>query len=185
MKRAILIFALPAAAWLSAAAPAAAADIGWYGLEVRGGAVFAADWDTGWAVGVAADLGELAPGLRLYPGIGYSQAETSDSERFFGTTFRIDREITSFEAGAEVRWFPSRGDSGWYFGGGPYLHRLEYEVAAAVGGFIVVAEVEDDVLGFQGVAGYSIGGRFGVEARYDTVSDFDGFRLMGAVRFGG
>jgi hypothetical protein len=67
MKRAILIFALPAAAWLSAAAPAAAADVG------------------------------------------------------------------------------------WYFGGGPYLHRLEHEVAAAVG----------------------------------TVSDFDGFRLMGAVRFGG
>lgn len=168
-----------------AAAPAAATDLGWYGLEVRGGVVVPAEWDTGYAVAASADLGELAPGLRLYPGVGYSQADTSDSVSVFGTPFTVDQEVTSLEIGAEVRWFPSRYGSGWYFGGGPYLHRLEYEQAAILGGIAVTAEFESDEVGVQAVAGYSLGGRFNVEARYDAVSIFDGVRLLVGIRFGG
>lgn len=41
-----------------------------------------------------------------------------------------------------------------------------------------------DSVGIEGVAGYSFGGRFGLEARYDTVSNFKGFQLLASVRFG-
>lgn len=84
-----------------------------------------------------------------------------------------------------MKRIPSGDAAGWYLGGGPYLHMLEYEVAARVGGFVVVAEVEDDVVGVQAVAGCAFGGRFNVEARYDTVSDFDGARLLVGIRLGG
>jgi hypothetical protein len=167
------------------ARPSEAAELGWHGLEARGGAVFPADWDNGWTVAVAADLGEITGGLRLYPGVSYSKAETSDSVDLFGVVFGIDQELTSLAFGAEVRWFPSGGRDGWYAGGGPYLHRLEYEQAVIVGGVVATSTVETDAVGVVGVAGYSFGGRFNVEARYDTVSDFQGAQLLVGIRFGG
>lgn len=165
------------------AAPAQAADIGWYGVEVRGGATFPADWDNGWTVAASADLGEIVPGLRLYPGISYAKADRSDS---FGPSVDLEQEITTLALGAEVRWFFSRYGSGWYVGGGPYLHRQERDVAALAGGGIVVrSTVESDSVGIEGVAGYSFGGRFNIEARYDTVSNFKGAQLLVGIRFGG
>jgi hypothetical protein len=166
-----------------AAAPAPAADLGWHGLEVRGGMTFPADWDQGYTVATSADLGEIVTGLRLYPGVSYSQADTSQS---FGFGVEVEQEITTLALGAEVRWFFSRDGGGWYVGGGPYLHRLEYEVASLVGGGVVAkGTIETDSLGIEGVAGYSFGGRFNVEARYDTVSNFKGAQLLVGIRFGG
>jgi hypothetical protein len=170
---------------LAVAAPAAAADLGWHGLEVRGGATFPADWDTGWTVAASADLGEIVDGLRLYPGISYAKAETSESFNLFGVPFGVDQEITTLALGAEVRWFFAGEPRGWYVGGGPYFHRLEYEVAAIVGNAVGKTTVESDSLGIEGVAGYSFGGRFNVEARYDTVSNFKGAQLLVGIRFGG
>jgi hypothetical protein len=40
-------------------------------------------------------------------------------------------------------------------------------------------------MGIEGVAGYSYGGRFNFEARYDTVSAFKGAQLLVGIRFGG
>ncbi len=184
MKRMGVLLALCVFASL-AAAPAAAADLGWRGLEVRGGATFPADWDTGWTVAASADLGEITRGLRLYPGVSYAKAETSETVSFLGVPFGVDQEITTLALGAEVRWFFSRDGGGWYVGGGPYLHRLEYEVAAIAGGVVGKSTVESDSLGIEGVAGYSFGGRFNVEARYDTVSNFKGAQLLVGIRFGG
>lgn len=77
-----------------AAAPAPAADLGWHGLEVRGGMTFPADWDQGYTVATSADLGEIVTGLRLYPGVSYSQADTSQS---FGFGVEVEQEITTLE----------------------------------------------------------------------------------------
>lgn len=162
--------------------PAAAADLGWHGLEVRGGATFPADWDSGWTLAASADLGEIVHGLRLYPGVSYAQADTSDS---FGFGIELGREITTLALGAEVRWFFAGEPSGWYVGGGPYLHRLEYEVAVTDGPLVVKGDAEADSVGFEGVAGYSFGSRFNVEARYGTVSNFKGAQLLVGIRFGG
>jgi hypothetical protein len=167
------------------ATAAEAADIGWNGLEVRGGVTFPADWDNGWTIGVSADLGEIVDGLRLYPGISYSQADTSDSVILFGQRFGVEEEISDLALGAEVRWYLSGGPDGWYFGGGPYLHRLELEQAVIVGNVVGTATVETDATGIEGVAGYSYGGRFNFEARYDTVSAFKGAQLLVGIRFGG
>jgi hypothetical protein len=165
--------------------PAEAADLGWHGLEVRGGATFPADWDDGWTVAVSADLGEITRGLRLYPGLSYAKADTSESIDLFGLPFRVDQEISTLALGAEVRWFFAGEPRGWYVGGGPYLHRLEYEQAVIVGNAIGTSSVESDSLGVEGVAGYSFGSRCNVEARYDTVSNFKGAQLLVGLRFGG
>jgi hypothetical protein len=49
----------------------------------------------------------------------------------------------------------------------------------------LTATVETDATGIEGVAGYSYGGRFNFEARYDTVSAFKGAQLLVGIRFGG
>lgn len=167
---------------VAAAVPARAADLGWHGFELRGGATFPADWDQGYTVAAAADLGEITRGLRLVSGLSYSQADTTDP---IGFGFELDREVTTYALGAEVRWHFSGGDDGFYVGGGPYLHRLKYEVGVTDGVFGTTSDVESDSLGIEGVAGYSFGGRFNVEARYDTVSVFKGAQLLVGIRFGG
>lgn len=165
--------------------PADAADLGWHGFELRGGVTFPSDWDSGYTFAAAADLGEITSGLRLYAGLGYAKADTSDSVNLFGTRFTVDQEITDLALGAEVRYFFAGEPRGWYVGGGPYLHRQEYEQVVILGNVATTAEVETDSVGIEAVGGYSFGGRFGLEARYDTVSNFKGFQLLASIRFGG
>jgi hypothetical protein len=164
---------------------AEAADLGWHGLELRGGVTFPADWDNGYTVAAAADLGEITDGLRLFAGLSYAKADTSDSVNLLGIRFMVDQEITDLALGAEVRYFFAGEPRGWYVGGGPYLHRQEYEQVVILGNVATAAAVETDSIGIEGVAGYSFGGRFGLEARYDTVSNFKGFQLLASIRFGG
>lgn len=164
---------------------AEAADLGWRGAEVRGGVTFPADWDSGYTFAVSVDLGEITDGLRLYPGVSYAEAETSDSVNVFGVRFGVDQEITDLALGAEVRYFFAREPRGWYVGGGPYLHRQEYEQVVILGNVATTAEVESDSVGVEAVAGYSFGRRFHVEARYDSVSNFKGAQLLVGIGFGG
>lgn len=185
MKRIALMIVSCLLGGAAAVPPAQAADLGWHGLEARGGATFPADWDDGWTVAVSADLGEITRGLRLYPGLSYAKADSSESIDVLGVPFRVDQEITTLALGAEVRWFFAGEPRGWYVGGGPYLHRLEYEQAVIVGNVVGTSTVETDSVGIEGVAGYSFGGRFNVEARYDTVSNFKGAQLLVGIRFGG
>lgn len=163
--------------------PASAQDFGFRGLDVHAGVSFPSDWDTGWTVGVSANIGEIVDGLYLYPGIFYSQAEESD--RFFGTN--VDLEVSSLAVGAEVRYFLEQELRGFYFGGGAYLNRIEAEVAVRSGPFVAVADDETDNVGAMGVAGYRmpLGDAFSgaIEARYNAVSDFDGPALVLVLGF--
>jgi hypothetical protein len=170
---------------LAVAGPSEATDLGWSGFEVRGGATFPADWDTGYTLGLSVDLGEITSGLRLYPGISYGTAETSSAVSVVGVRVGIDEEITDLALGAEVRYFFAGEPRGWYVGGGPYIHRQEYEQALVVGGVAGITTIETDAVGVEGVAGYSFGGRFNIEARYDTVSNFRAAQLLVGIRFGG
>jgi hypothetical protein len=169
---------------LAAASAAPAADFGFRGIDLHAGASFPSDWDTGVTAGLSVNVGELTRGLYLYPAVFYSQAEQSEDFLFS----QIDLEITGLALGAEVRYFLSGEPSGFYFGGGPYLNRLDLELSAVVAGVPIVVEDEADEVGVIGVAGYrldlgSVSGA--LEARYNTVSDFDAAQLLLVLGFGG
>lgn len=161
-------------------APAAgAAEFGFFGFDVRGGVVLPSDYDTGFIIGGSANIGEIVDGLYLYPGVYYSQAE-EDIDLFFGD---VTLEVTSLAIGAEVRYFLDRQQSGWYFGGGPYLNFLERDFV--VGGRSRVVTADSEEIGVTGVAGYALGsgGRgLMVEGRYSVVSGFDTAQVL--VGFG-
>ena len=163
--------------------PASAAEFGYGGLDVHAGVNLPSDWDTGVIFGVSANVAELVPGLYLYPGIFYSTAE--DSDTFLNGS--IDLDITSLAVGAEVRYFLTRELSGFYFGGGAYLNRIEIEATARVGFVTGVADDETDSVGAMAVAGYRfpLGENFdgAVEARYNAVSDFDGPSVLFVLGF--
>jgi hypothetical protein len=158
-----------------------AADIGFRGIEIRGGLTTASDWDEGVVAGVGVDLGTLWRGLTLHPLLKYAKA--SRDEDFFGVDIGLD--VTDLAAGAEVRWYPSRQERGFFVGGGPMFHQIEYE--QTVGSFKVTTDLER--LGAAGVAGYRwsspSGFALSVEARYDTVDVFDRAEALVALRFGG
>ena len=161
------------------ALPAAAADFGLYGFDVRAGLVIPTDWDTGYLVGASANVAELFDGLYLFPAISYSQAE--DSESALGIDF--DLEVTNIALGAEVRYFPDGQPRGWYFGGGPYLNLVDREflVGFGGGGRTRVASVDTEEIGITGVAGYQLGaGDAGLllEGRYSVVSGYDTAQLL-------
>lgn len=183
MSKRILLFSCLTLLLLTPGA-AGAADIGFYGAEVRAGVVFPSDWDTGFTVGGSVNLGELTDGLYLYPGVFYSQAE--ETEGFAGVD--VDVEVTSLALGAEVRYFLDGEARGFYFGGGPYLHFLEAEAGATVPPFgrVVTVTVDSEEIGAMGVAGYRFGGArssFFVEGRYGLVTDFNSAQLLAGFSF--
>lgn len=147
---------LAAVLMILATAPASAAELGFFGIDLHGGVNLPSDWDTGISAGVSVNIGELVDGLYLYPAVFYSQAEESASFSFLGTTFEEDLEVTNLALGAEVRYFLNGEPTGWYFGGGPYLNMLTFDAGVRVGAGdrIQIVEVEDESVGGMGVAGY-------------------------------
>jgi hypothetical protein len=166
---------------LAAVAPRAeAADWGILDFDVRGGVTLSGDWDPGYAFGGSLGIAELSPGFYLYAAAMYMQAEES-LEGQFGD---FDVEISSLAFGAEVRYFTAGEPRGWYFGGGPYLHLLDEEVAISLPPFGELARisVESEELGATGVAGYKLGAGSGffVEGRAVVVSGWNsGLVLVG------
>lgn len=166
---------------VSTAHPLAAADFGLENFDLRGGVAMPSDWDRGISFGVSAEIARLLPGLYLSPGIRYSRAE--DSTSFFGIS--IDTEITDLAVGAEVRYFLSKQPKGWYFGGGVYAHKLDYETA------VLGLRVDRDEIriGPAGVGGYrwlpSDTSRFAIfaEGRYDQADVFDRGEILLGVSF--
>jgi len=161
-------------------APAAsAAEFGFFGADVRGGVVVPNDWDTGFLVGASVNIGEIVDGLYLFPAINYSQAE-DDVDLIFGDfTF----EVTSLSIGAEVRYFLNGDPTGWYFGGGPYLHFLERDVVI---GRSRVGTVDGEEVGLMGVAGYQLGSTGTgplLEARYSVVTGYDTVQVLAGYSF--
>lgn len=148
--------------------PTTAAEIGLSGFELRAGVTSPDAFDTGLSVGANLDLGEVYDQLRLYPGLFYSTASTD----FFGE----DLDVDVLAAGAEVRYFLEPDLSGWYFGGGPYLHDYSYSISGVdLGGASTV--------GVVGVAGYNFDPLLGIEGRFNT--GFQHFAILATFRFGG
>jgi len=144
------------------------------GFEVRAGAALPSDWDTGYTLGVAADLGEVwTDNLRLYPALSYQVAE--DSASVFGVAF--DLEVSSIALGAEVRYHLDEADRGWYFGGGPYVHFVDREFAVARQRPVAISE-DSQEFGVAGVAGYRLPAGLLAEARYMVVTEFDQLQLL-------
>lgn len=160
--------------------PAHAAEFGLYGFDVRAGVVVPTDWDTGFLVGGSVNVGELLDGLYLYPAVTYSTAEDS----FAG----IDLEVTDLSLGAEVRYFPAGDPTGWYFGGGPYIHFLEREVGVFFPGPIPgrgFNTIDGEEIGPTAVGGYQFGADGGLllEARYSVVSGYDTLQVLAGYSF--
>lgn len=167
-------------ALLAAAPSAQAVTWGILDFDVRGGVVVSGDWDPGYAIGGSLGIAELSTGFYLYPAVMYMQAE----ESLGGPFGDVDVEISSFAAGVEVRYFTAGEPRAWYFGGGPYLHLIDEEVAISLPPFgnLVRVDVETEELGVTGVAGYKFGAgnSFFVEGRAVVVSGWNsGLLLVG------
>lgn len=162
------------------ASSAGAAELGLEGWDLRAGVALPSDWDQGTTFGVSLDLGRLTSGLYLYPAVRYSSAKATES--IFG--FDFDLNVKDTAVGAEVRYFPAHERKGWYFGGGGYMHFLDYDVAAGGG----KASATTQEVGPGGVAGYRWAREktsFFVEARYDLAGTFDRGEVLVGVAFGG
>lgn len=167
-KRLVVVLNVGIVAVILSTGPGNAADIGYNGFEVRGGVATPQDLDTGLGLGIAVDIGELYDQLRLYPAATYTS--TSTETLIFLTPVEFDMDIIS--VGAEVRYFPNPDLTGWYFGGGPYLHQYESSIAG-------VDFLEGSSTGLTGVAGWNFANRLGVEARFGTASqDFSVFAVL-------
>lgn len=151
-------------------------DLGFAGIDIRGGLNSSSDWDEGTTFGLSIDLGEITNGLSLHPGLIWSEASRTDD--FFG--FSFDSSIEDLAIGAELRYFLSKDGDGFYFGGGPYAHKVKQAFESA--------EADTTSIGAIGVAGYRWQGSsaaFFAEARYNVVSDFNGLWVLVGVGFGG
>lgn len=178
----IALLSLPLIGPLTAV-PASAADFGYRGLDLHAGLAFPSSFDDGWIAGVSVNVGEMVPGLYLYPGVFYSKGE-KDSSFPDGS---VHREASALSVGAEVRYFLNREPVGFYFGGGPYVHRIDSEVAFRNGPVTVGGEDDETSLGAIAVAGYrfdfneSLSGA--LEARYNSVSAYDGGSVLFVLGF--
>ena len=118
------------------------------------------------------------------PGLFYSR--TGTEETFFGAKASLDLEDVAI--GAEVRYSLNRGSSGFYFGGGPYAHRVTSESAVSVFGTSYgTVSVDSTRVGAIGVAGYrwqASSFALFAEARYNAVTDFNGAWLLIGIGFG-
>lgn len=190
MSKKIALSCLALALLVVLSPPADASDFGFFGTEIRGGAVFPDDFDTGFTVGLAFNVAELADGLYLYPALNYSEAD--DSRRVvlpFDAVVDVDFEVSDISVGAEVRYYPSGEERGFYFGGGPYYHFLEVDASAQTNfpfPIIVTGSADTDELGGTAVAGWRFdSGRsaYFVEGRYVVVSDFDSAQALIGISF--
>lgn len=177
------------AALLSLAGGASeAAEFGLGAIEGRAGIALPSDWDNGYSLGVAMDIGKLASGLYLYPGLRYARAEDSFTLRAFPGGPGVDRtlSVTDIALGAEVRFFPAKEQKGWYFGGGAYLHFLTYEESQ---GGDNIAEFDTNQVGPAGVGGFlwkrDGGLSLFAEARVDFADVFDRGEVLVGVSFHG
>lgn len=162
---------------LATPAAEAAPRIAFSGVELVAGINQSSDWDNGTSFGASVDLGNISRRLTLHSGLYLAKA--SDDMGFFGETIELD--LDHLAIGAEVRyWF--RQEGGWYLGGGPYVHKIEYE--QVLSGTSIAASFDTTSVGAMGVAGYSWG-RFIVEARVNAVSRFNGVWFLAGIGFGG
>lgn len=170
---------------LLAAGPLAAADLGLRGFGVQAGVAAPEDFDTGLAIGLSADLGEVYKRIVLAPSIGYWRA--SASEDFGG--FGADLDVTAYTLGADVHYYLKEARNGIYVGGGVHLNRITYEDAVTlpfVGRFAVLESTVERV-GPAAVAGYrgAILGLDGfAEAKFSAVSGFNTLQLTLGAAFG-
>jgi hypothetical protein len=176
-----LIAGLVASIAILGASTASAAEFGFGGVDLRGGIAIPSEWDNGTTFGLSVEIGELTNGLYLHPAVRYSVAE--ETESIFGVDFGL--EVTDLALGAEVRYFPAKGQRGWYFGGGVYVHFLDREVVL---GGTSVGSVSNEQIGPGGVVGYRwsrSGLSFFTEARYDLADVFDRAEVLIGIGFGG
>ena len=153
-----------------------AADFGLKGVEVSAGIAAPQDFDTGYALGVGLDLGDITRSLTLAASAGYWKASTSD--------FGVDLDATNLSVGVDVRYYFLEPRRGLYVGGGARINHLSVEAAVPLGGFgTLVVKTTDNKVSPEGVVGWS-SSRFYLEGRYNAIDGLNTVIVMAGVRVG-
>ncbi len=185
LRRVALAFVLS----LTLVSSAQAAELGWKGFELRVGVSFGEDLDTGFGLGGALNFGEIMDGLFLYPGFlisggdGSAEVEVPLSPIFPPVTLETEREVRVSAVGAEVRYFPSGEEIGFFVGGGPYLFTVTTRDSVSDGSIEFDMEERSRSIGLSAVAGYRFGDRVGLEIRFDGASSVSTLQVLGSVHF--
>lgn len=147
-----------------------AADFGLKAVEVSAGIASPEGFDTGYAVGVGLDLGDITHRLTLVASADYWKASTND--------FGVDLDADNLSAGVDVRYYFLEPRRGFYVGGGARLNHVSQETAVPLAGFgTLVVKTTDNKVSPEGVVGWS-GSRFYLEGRYNAI---DGLNTVGVV----
>jgi len=171
------IYALVALSALLLAPPSLlAADFGLKGVEISAGIAAPQDFDTGYALGVDLDLGDITHSLTLVASAEYWKAS--------GRDFGVDLDADNLSAGVDVRYYVFEPRRGLYVGGGGRVNHLSSEAAVPLGGFgTLVVKTTDNKVSPEGVLGWS-GGRFYMEGRYNAIDGLNTVSVVVGVRFG-
>jgi hypothetical protein len=167
-----------------ATATSAAADVRFSSFDLHGGVNRPSGWDGGTTFGVSANLIELKRGLWIAPALFRSTMDRPGGDGILG----IDLDQTVLSLGAELRWYPSRQQSGLYFGGGVFLNRIDQDSTFRVGTVSDTLSTSSESIGAMGLAGLRLGrpdgAAFLLEARYALLSGGNTLHLLGGVSFG-
>lgn len=153
-----------------------ATDFGLASVGVQGGIVSPEDFDTGYDIGVALDVGAMTSRLTLVPSAAYWRAS--------GSAFGEDLDADALSAGVDVRYYLTELRRGVYVGLGAHLTRVSRETALPLGilGALVVKTEEESVTP-SALAGWSVG-RFYLEGRYSAIENISTLSVSLGVTFG-
>jgi len=132
-------------------------------------------WDTGFMFGAKVNLGEISPGIGLYPFAGYW------SSKYTYNLISTDLTLSNIQIGADVQYFlPSV--KGLYLGGGLSLNFLSIEAPTynPFTGESTTASTSDTKFGIGLLAGYEVplGSSMGfIQGKYNIISDFNTIEL--------
>ena len=177
MRKILLFISILLVFGLFVALPAQ--NLGFKGIAVKGGIVSPeSPWDMGFFGGVSANMGEISPGLSLFPFVSYWSSGYSN--------YGIDLGLSNFQLGADIH-YPLTNVQGVYVGGGISFNILsvDYPMWDYTRGWTTASDSENKI-GFGGLVGYEIqlGGRQGfVEGKYNIISDFNTLEVAIGIFF--
>ena len=152
------------------------------GLKGIGGEVgynsfsFASESFGGFVVGAVADLGEVTPGLGLYPSVTYASA----SKTFTGG----DWKVSDFAINANVKYAFKGGNITPYVGGGLGINFVSTTTVISYYGYSASGTGSDTKFGINLLGGVQmpISNMTGfLQANYNIVTDVSHFQIMAGL----
>lgn len=170
---------LTATAFALVVSPVTAQEFGLYSINPSASIVMPDHLDMGFGINVSANVGEVFPGVELYPMISYWSAKWQNFNDF---------TVSNIAVGADAHYTMDSFPEGMYVGGGLNFNIVssEYPDYNYITGKSTTSSKSDNKIGLSAFAGYTFSmGSFGLfaEARYNMISDFNNLQLSVGVPF--